>query len=509
MLFASQRIERADADVTPLLRTTAERLISTSPLPDQASQVQKARAAGRQEDTLYYDNMTNVNSIGMNTSDYHWGAAVRFTPTELGPYAGYDLIAVVVYRAAYTTANDSIVVYGEGSDTLPGAVLSGNAWSPTTGAWNRFDLPAPVPISGTEDIWIADHHTESPGGFPSGCGPGPYVAGKGDWVCDSSLWYELGPLGLNYNWNIWAIVEPGGGPSGLTWDFETGLQDWTHSNGLAFPAGWDVEVWNVNGNTNATSPSPGDSSMWIDSDAAGSGVIVNDTAWSPELFPNPTMQWFKWGCGYQNYAGIDTFTVGIREKVGGMWQPSVRLRTYTTDIGPDVWDSVDVSAYASAEAIQLWFAYNYGDYTWYASFDNVWIDANMGGGPVSYMWDFEDGLQSWTHTNGQPFPAGWDVEASGLHSAQTPPDAGDSTMWVDSDAAGSGAGLIADTAKSPAVVPPAGMNNYKWGFCNYGGSGSYINDLYVGINHYTSFLDLGGAGALSQWCGHWSGLGFS
>ncbi|MGD8978933.1 MAG: hypothetical protein PVH23_02545, partial [candidate division WOR-3 bacterium] len=224
MLFASQRIERADADVTPLLRTTAERIIGTSPMPDQSTQVQKARATSRQEDTLYYDNLTNVNSIGMNTTGYHWGAAVRFTPTELGPYAGYNLIAVVTNRGNYTTTNDSIVVYGELSDTLPGAVLSGNAWSPTAGAWNRFDLPAPVPISGTEDIWIADHHTESPGGFPSGCGPGPYVAGKGDWVCDSGAWYELGPLGLNYNWNIWAIVEPSGGGStggpddfGYTW----------------------------------------------------------------------------------------------------------------------------------------------------------------------------------------------------------------------------------------------------------------------------------------------------
>ena len=220
MLFASQRtLERADADVTPMLRTTAERIIGTSPMPDQANKVQKARATNRQEDTLYYDSMSNVNSIGMNTTGYHCSAAVRFTSTELAPYAGYNLIAVVSYRATYTTANDSIIVYGQGSPTLPGAVLSAQAWSPTYGAWNRIDLPAPVPINGTDDIWIADAHTESPGGWPSGCGPGPYVAGKGDWVNDSGAWYELGPLGLNYNWNIWAIVAPAGGSTGGPDDF--------------------------------------------------------------------------------------------------------------------------------------------------------------------------------------------------------------------------------------------------------------------------------------------------
>ncbi len=214
MLYASQKnLKRAelDADVAPGLRTTAERMIRVCPTPDRAIKPTPTQTS-RQEDTLYYDNMTNVNSIGMNTTGYHWGAAVRFTTTELAPYAGYNLIAVVVYRAAYTTTNDSIIVYGQGTPILPGPVVSAQAWTPTTSTWNRFDLPTPVAINGTDDIWIADAHTESPGGFPSGVGPGPYVVGKGSWVNDSGAWYELGPLGLDYNWNIWAKVEAGSMP---------------------------------------------------------------------------------------------------------------------------------------------------------------------------------------------------------------------------------------------------------------------------------------------------------
>jgi hypothetical protein len=159
------------------------------------------------------------------------------------------------------------------------------------------------------------------------------------------------------------------GPQVYFWDFEDGLQGWTHTNGQPFPAGWDVEPSGLH--ADAMSPSPGDSSMWIDSDAAGTSIVINDTAWSPVVVPPANLQWFKWGCGYQNYAGVDTFSVGLREFSSGSWQTPVRLQVYSTDIGPDIWDSVDVSVYASADSIQLFFAYNYGDYTWYASFDNV------------------------------------------------------------------------------------------------------------------------------------------
>jgi hypothetical protein len=105
----------------------------------------------------------------------------------------------------------------------------------------------------------------------------------------------------------------------------------------------------------------------------------------------------------------------------------------------------------------------------------------MGGGA---FWDFEDGWQGWTHTNGGTFPAAWGVEIAALHGSL--PDAGDSTMWIDSDAAGSGAGLIADTAKSPAVATPSGLSNYKWGIFHYGGGGSYLDEMDVGINYYAS-----------------------
>jgi hypothetical protein len=146
---------------------------------------------------------------------------------------------------------------------------------------------------------------------------------------------------------------------------------------------------------------------------------------------------------------------------------------------------IDLSSYLPAESIQIQYTYEDLDGVKGGAFgiDNVLLEAYI---ITEYVWNFESGWQDWTHTNGNPFPGGWDVEPSNLHSSHTPPNAGDSTIWVDSDAAGSGFGLIADTAKSPIVVPPIGMAKYKWGYCNNGGSGGELNDLYVGINHFTT-----------------------
>ena len=156
------------------------------------------------------------------------------------------------------------------------------------------------------------------------------------------------------------------------WDFETGWQGWTHTNGMTFPCGWDVQVAMLH--SNANSPDPGDSSMWVDSDACGYTYTIWDTCYSPVIIPTVDMEWLKWGCGYQNFAGIDWFTVGIKTFSGGAWNPPVELRFYNTDIGPNIWDSVDVSAYQADDSLRIFFSYNDGDYTWFASFDNVMIN---------------------------------------------------------------------------------------------------------------------------------------
>jgi len=307
MLFASQtNLKRAelDADVAPGLRTTAERMIRVCPTPDRAIRPTPTRVqpTSRQEDTLSYDNQTNVTSIGMNTAGVRWAGAVRFTPTELGPYTGWDLIAVVYYHATYTTIDDTVKIM---SDTLPAAVLLSQGFTSIPGAWNRIDLTTPIPIDGVSDLWLAIWHTEMPGGFPLGAGPGPYVPEKGIWVWESGFgWYDLGPF-LDYNWNIWAIVAPAGGSTGGPDDFG---YEWIDSDVAGGPVFNWIEISGTGTPTNMTDDGtywgiPFTFTFYDDTfDTVGIGgngaVFFADVYWTLSNYPLPT-----------SYPGTDTFII--------------------------------------------------------------------------------------------------------------------------------------------------------------------------------------------------------
>jgi hypothetical protein len=165
------------------------------------------------------------------------------------------------------------------------------------------------------------------------------------------------------------------GPAAF-WDFEDGLQGWTHTNGQAFPAGWDVEESGLH--TSYTPPDAGDSTMWIDSDAAGY-VTIWDTAYSPAVVPPADMTWLKYGLGFLRYSGgnAEWVSVGVRTFTSGAWQPPVELTQHTTSFSP-AWESLNVSAYQSVDSIMVFFSYNDAYYEFYAAFDNVGLYAPPG-----------------------------------------------------------------------------------------------------------------------------------
>ena len=161
----------------------------------------------------------------------------------------------------------------------------------------------------------------------------------------------------------------------ITWDFETGHQGWNHTNGQTFPIAWDVlssgykPTW--------TPPSAGDLTYWIDSDAAGSGVLVQDTALSPEIIPDSlATNWLKWGVGYNWISSGEWLEIGIKYYDGATWT-AVPLVTYTNDTGP-MWDSADVSAYNMYELLQIYVYYDDNNiWAWCAAFDNVSMYGTM------------------------------------------------------------------------------------------------------------------------------------
>jgi hypothetical protein len=192
------------------------------------------------------------------------------------------------------------------------------------------------------------------------------------WAPDDNA--STGTLQFTGNYVRLYLTPPSGGL--VLWDFETGWQGWTKTGAYPFPNGWGVE-WALHYASYAC-PAPGDSSMWFDDDAAGSSAPpLQDTALSPILIPNSNTQWLKWGVGY-NYLGSPEFLeVGIKYFNGSTWSATA-LQTYTTDIMPGIWDSVDVSAYNTYDLVQIYFYYDDGgSWNWYGCFDNVSLNADI------------------------------------------------------------------------------------------------------------------------------------
>jgi hypothetical protein len=328
------------------------------------------------EDSIYYCSLTNYTGIGL-TAGGTFELAIRLKPAQLGPFAGYNIIALIFYHYDGTSTGGYAKIYDQGSATQPGPVLNSTAYTGGITGWQRIDLSAPVAIGGTTDLWCSVEVTHPSGGFPGGCDAGPTIV-DADWIYFSGAWGTLGGYGLPYNWQLLAIVEAGGPSNQVRWDYETGLQGWTHTNGQSFPQGWAVMDSHLHGN-NWICPIPDDSSLWVDDDAAGGNAyIYQDSILSPILVPDTNTDWLSYGLGYNFRTAGEWLESGLKYYNGSTWN-TVQLAVYTADM-QQVWDSVDVSAYKTYPRIQVYFYYDDGGGRgWYGAVDNVTINGTLYG----------------------------------------------------------------------------------------------------------------------------------
>ena len=209
--------------------------------------------------------------------------------------------------------------------------------------------------------------------------------GQTGWMCEVGIGngqecYHAFPLLGNEKWvtATWAFGFPfeagfallgsEGNYPGYIWDFEDGtMQGWVHTNGLSYPAGWDIIDA---GTANWPPPDMGSYCLGIDDDAAGSGTSVIDTVLSP-IFTDFADDWLYWGIGYNNI-GSDWVDVVIAYN-DGSWNYDL-VKHYTADQGGysyGVWDSVDVSGY-SANYYRLMLVFNDGGvWAWWCEIDNI------------------------------------------------------------------------------------------------------------------------------------------
>ena len=152
---------------------------------------------------LSYDDGTNYDGIGTGSSGT-FDVAIRFDSGTMYGYADMELSKVKYFpRSANTTYTIKVWTGNDGTLT-PSTLVYSQAHTPTVNQWNEVVLNTPIPISGTQALWIGYECVVATGAdyYPAGCDAGPAVVGYGDLI-SLGTWESMATgYGLDYNWNL-------------------------------------------------------------------------------------------------------------------------------------------------------------------------------------------------------------------------------------------------------------------------------------------------------------------
>ncbi len=196
LLFVVPMLVGSELSLSPSRMALHNRVIPEKDIP---------KILNRAQDTLTFCDMTPYNAIGLQSGGTFEFAA-RFTPTELGPYAGWNIIAIVFHHWDASALDNVVKVYDNGTPTQPGPLITQEPYTNSTPGWVRIDLTSPVPISGSGDLWCSIEVTHQAGEYPASVDGGPIVSGKGGWIYLGGSWSEISNYGFDNNWCILAIV---------------------------------------------------------------------------------------------------------------------------------------------------------------------------------------------------------------------------------------------------------------------------------------------------------------
>ncbi|MCK4256917.1 hypothetical protein KAX35_08515, partial [candidate division WOR-3 bacterium] len=163
------------------------------------------------EDTLHYDAVPTYILCISGTAPFNFEGAIRLTPTELALYDGWYIRSVVFFHSnMYGSHSCKAKIYDEGTTSppyTPGTLLTQEPYTAAIFGWERIDLSSPVKIDASKDVWVSVEVTQV---YNYDCiltvDAGPADTGKGDFI-NGAGWWELWTGGLDYNWNIRAIVD--------------------------------------------------------------------------------------------------------------------------------------------------------------------------------------------------------------------------------------------------------------------------------------------------------------
>lgn len=154
---------------------------------------------------MRYDNGGNADEVGGEPE--HFEAAIRFTPSDLQPYAGQYLTEINFFN---TDKNCQVFarVWQGGNQNYPGElVFEQEVTELNENAWNRVELDQPLLIDDSQELWMGYKVLNPEGVYPAGTDNGPAVPFKGDMILYYSDWVGMSDyFGWNINWNIYGLA---------------------------------------------------------------------------------------------------------------------------------------------------------------------------------------------------------------------------------------------------------------------------------------------------------------
>lgn len=146
------------------------------------------------------DGLTGIsNSASAIYANYYPG-------NMLSALSGMEITSVDVYIGTPATDN-SIVIYGEGTQSKNGSLIAEKEFYVEKNSWNHIVLDKPVKIGNT-DLWIGYKTSGLTGSqYCIGIDKGSAIVGFGDMVnIDGDTWWSMSDLGMDFNYCIRANV---------------------------------------------------------------------------------------------------------------------------------------------------------------------------------------------------------------------------------------------------------------------------------------------------------------
>jgi hypothetical protein len=372
-----------------------------------------------------------------------WEGAMRLTPDELGAYADWNITKINYYYYDSVSINGKVKIYHGGTSSTPGALWEEVNMTQSTPGLKQTVLPDPIPITGTEDIWVSIEWQQLAAGYPFGADAGPAVDGKGDWLYDGSSWYEIQTIPLDYNWvleayaigalpphdvGVTSIDAPISGdatgpitPKATVGNFGTndetdvpvemnivkyGSPTYYMNDGFEtyipgsyiYPSGWTIQTTNPTGTWYMYSSSLTYSASTYPrvQEAGSDGNAQDESLISPSIncaaLSWVNVQFTKYF--YPSTTGDATFTLYISNDDGSNW---IQLVQYTSSSSTS--ENINVTTYAAGQSnVKFKFRFESpADATLssYMYFDNFWVG--------SYL------AVPWGPLGDVP-PIGWDIQ---------------------------------------------------------------------------------------------------